>query len=215
VFRFVTRALFPNLFGVVMLAALLYGLAATVVHMSFGLASVSGFVCRDVAPLEPTGGPWIVRFPNNSLCHATGIPLEQGARYKVEMALPERIPGDPPDGQYVEGRAAGVWMDRQHEVRGLPGIPASTSWGFRLGLPLRRSLAVGWFVPIVRVGSTGGQYHALTRREVEFTARESGQLFAYVNDAILPCPGWDCLYRNNTGGPATMTVTKLTAGGSR
>jgi uncharacterized protein (DUF2235 family) len=214
-FAFLNRRLLPTVFGVAMLAAMVAGLAVTIDHIVFGVASASGLVCRDAQPVAPPGGPWSLEFRNDRVCHATGIPLEAATRYRIEIKLPDRLSGDPPDGTDVPGRTTGVWMDGRYAVGSPAGLASDRALAYALAWPLKRALSVNWFVPIARVGATGGQYHALDATETMFTARESGQLFLYVNDAIVPCPGWDCLYRNNTGGPAKVTVTRLLEAGPR
>ena len=54
------------------------------------------------------------------------------------------------------------------------------------------------------------EYHALDRATVEFTARQGGPLFFFVNDAVGPWPWWSFFTRNNRGAPARITVTRLT-----
>jgi hypothetical protein len=70
-----------------------------------------------------------------------------------------------------------------------------------VGLPLRRTLAQPWFKPIARIGSTGNDEYPLDsvrrvgrdvlRKELvaELTARTTGELFLYVNDAVIGLPG--------------------------
>jgi hypothetical protein len=70
-----------------------------------------------------------------------------------------------------------------------------------VGLPLRRTLTQPWFKPIARIGSTGNDEYPLDsvrrvgrdvlRRELvaELTARTTGELFLYVNDAVIGLPG--------------------------
>jgi len=214
-FAFLKRTLVPFVFGLAMLVAIAAGLLVAINHFAFGMASLGGLVCRDAARAASPDGPWLVAFPNDSLCQATGIPLEAGGRYSIEMTLPARLPGDPPDGLHVPGRTTGGWMDGSYAVESPAGLTGDRALIYRLAWPLKRTLSVDWFVPIARVGSTGGQYHAIDTRGSEFTARESGQLFLYVNDAVVPCPRWDCLYRNNTGGTARVTVTRIPEGKQR
>jgi hypothetical protein len=42
-------------------------------------------------------------------------------------------------------------------------------------------------------------------------AEQDGPVSMYVNDALVPCLAWDCLYRNNAGGPATVRIVPADA----
>ena len=210
-FACLKETIVPHGFGIAMLFAIVAGLLVAIDHIAFGMMSLGGLVCLD-APGPVSPGPWEVDFSSRHLCHATGIPLEAGGRYRVEMLLPARLSSDPPDGAEGSGRATGVWMDGRYAVESPAGLPRDRAPVYTLLWPLKRTLSVDWFVPIARVGSTGGQYQALNRKVSELRARETGQLFLYVNEAIVPCPRWDCLYRNNTGGSAKVRVTRLTEG---
>ena len=80
-------------------------------------------------------------------------------------------------------------------------------------LPMRRVLLRPWFRPIIRIGATGTDEYfmdppvATPLRQVKpdevtvaFRARRTGELFLYVNEAVLDIPGIaDVLYRNNEG----------------
>jgi hypothetical protein len=63
-------------------------------------------------------------------------------------------------------------------------------------------------VPVVRVGDTGLEYYPILEKTSTIRPKKDGQLFLYVNDALPPCPGWDCLYRNNSG-TATVTLRRV------
>ena len=86
------------------------------------------------------------------------------------------------------------------------------------GLAFRRHLREPWFKPVARIGCEGSDEYPLnpvgggspdpgdTELVSEITARRSGERFLFVNDAILPVPGYiDTFYRNNKG-KATVIV---------
>ncbi|HEY5906760.1 MAG TPA: hypothetical protein VIZ31_01885, partial [Vicinamibacteria bacterium] len=80
--------------------------------------------------------------------------------------------------------------------------------------PFRRLWSAAWFVPIARIGARGSDQYPLDASATELTARTSGELLLFVNDAILPINlsppslGWGSYYSNNHG-QATVVVTKL------
>jgi hypothetical protein len=84
-----------------------------------------------------------------------------------------------------------------------------------LGLPIRRLVGSNWFATVVRIGNRGFgetvlsyerkdsppcQCPAATSYTATFRARKSGELFVYVNDAVIGIPGYvDTFYKNNKG----------------
>ena len=78
-----------------------------------------------------------------------------------------------------------------------------------LAVPLRRELGANWMMTVAEIGTTNPLRIPLSGDT--FEAGQSGPLSLWVNDALLPCPGWDCFYRNNAGGPATVRITKADA----
>ena len=84
--------------------------------------------------------------------------------------------------------------------------------------PLRRYLFVGWYEPVARIGADRFDTYPLTiyrqdtaaggeRLIARFSARRSGRLYLYMNDAVLFT--WDKFYRNNRG-KATVKVREVT-----
>jgi hypothetical protein len=157
-----------------------------------------------------SSGPWEFPFEPWGICKAHDIYIEQGASYRVQIALPTACPGTS-NAASDQPRRTGLWTDGSWPVESLAGFPASRGWIFSAALPFRRVLYEDWFVPIATIGTALPERHALTKPETEFTATRSGRLTLFVNDAVFPCPGWDCFYRNNSGGPARVRVTRLPA----
>ena len=140
-------------------------------------------------------------------CNPTGIQLERGVRYSIRLALP----------------GAGGWRDGSIGVRspaGFNGWSAGLTPRERVFMtataPFRRMWSVGWFAPVARIGERGFDQYPMTGIENAFTARKTGELFLFVNDAIAPigfspfAAGWQSSYANNAG-TATVTISKLSA----
>jgi uncharacterized protein (DUF2235 family) len=123
-------------------------------------------------------------FALDSLCWPTGLVLTKGARYHITVTIP----------------------DRRSEEGFLTNI---TPW---LKLPLRRWWTQNWFQPIAQIDTIGNDQYVLessvpqessmpnTGQEfvTAFTARNTGELFIFVNDAVLILPGnVDLFYRHN------------------
>jgi uncharacterized protein (DUF2235 family) len=190
------------------------GLAA-VSHLLFDAMDAAGTFCRETAPSArvkvAVGTPRQATFPASSLCAPTGIELEEGRRYRITIGTTGWYDKDFPSGP------AGF------ELGQLPGVGTRA---VMLGaLPLRRTLAKPWFQPIARIGAVGADEYPLlpdTRLATagegagesaelvaEIRTRRSGELFLYVNDAVVglrPLAGH--FYANNRG-TAAVAVTRL------
>lgn len=201
---------------------LLYLGAALVSHVAFDIADASGAFCRErprgqLISLEsaPTRETKVQGFAASSMCWPTGIELVEGRRYRITITQ------------------AHAWRDRSHAVD-LSGfeIGELPDFGARLrlfaGLPLRRVLNRPWFRPLARVGAVGADEYPLdpdTRPIVsvraaaspdmpdelvaEIKARRTGELFLYVNDAIIGLPGGASVFYDNNGGQAQVEVMRL------
>jgi hypothetical protein len=79
-------------------------------------------------------------------------------------------------------------------------------------VPLRRELIRPWFTVVARIGGKGGEEsfldpdlndkHWIDKRGIgaEITAKREGELFLFVNDAVIGIPGlYDHFYKNNRG----------------
>jgi hypothetical protein len=98
------------------------------------------------------------------------------------------------------------------------------TWKMWFGLPFRRLLASNWFAPILRIGNTGfGEIvvpferneppHCLCPATIsyaaKFKARKTGEVFVYVNDAVIGIPGYFGHFYANNKGKADLTVQLL------
>ena len=96
------------------------------------------------------------------------------------------------------------------------------------GLPLRRMLYRPWFRPIARIGAVGADEYPLdpdtrpvpsdrmpaaadagNELVAEINARRTGELFLYVNDAVLGVPPFAGAFYGNNGGRAQVEVARL------
>jgi uncharacterized protein (DUF2235 family) len=177
-------------------------------HLLYNVQDVGGLTCREtkgqLVDLEPgSKNTTPIVFKTSELCHATGH-FVRGDRaiYRVVIT---------PDGP---------WSDA-----GIP-VPAGgfsaiepPRWYQRIilamGLPLRRALFEDWYRITLRYGGVGGEevfYHPdPTDKVIQFRINPTrdGELFVFVNDAVIGIPGlYGLLYRQNTGG-ATLTIERL------
>jgi uncharacterized protein (DUF2235 family) len=199
-FRLLTHWILPFVF----LLAIAYGAIALTSQIVFAIADSMGSVCDADAP-KPSG-PLVFR--TNQLCARTGVELRQGAAYRIRFTIP----------------ADDLWTDNGI-LAGPNGVhPENVTIRMTALVPLRRHLSEPWFKPMARIGAKGSDDYPLDPKppleavtherlrdrpleEMTFTteivARQTGELFLYVNDAVFPS-----FYKNNTGS-AQVTVEQL------
>ena len=190
-----TRSLVPF---VVALALLVVGLALVSrglfeVGSSFGLACPGSPATRVVGAESVT-----VRFASLEACKATGYRLERGRRYAITL---EPSPDWTDNGIRVRDVYRGFtsWESR---VKGWP--TAAVMFTFA---PFKRSFGREWFQPVARIGQYGKDQYSLGAPSLR--ARTDGELFVFVNDAVVGVPRlWSVLYGNNTGS-ATVTIRRI------
>lgn len=174
-------------------------------HLLYNVQDVAGLTCNESSKAQglARGEETTFDFATSHLCAGTGVAVDGfGARYRVEVEITapwydSDIPS-PLGGFYTTD--APRWSQR--------------AW-LLLGVPLRRELTRPWFRLVLRYGATGGEEVFLDpdpeNGKVETVIRptRSGELFIFVNDAVLGIPRWyDVFYRNNAG-TARLTVKRL------
>jgi len=242
-FRFMSNTLWPNVFGFAIVLIILIGIP---LRLAYQFASRTDSFCKPslaASRFEPTplgANVGIVNaaeftFYPDDICRQSGLELEAGQKYAIQIAIPrhpvKRTAGgggpETPDQQASCGitdptkkKRAGGWMDETIQVTSTAGVvkPKAVMAPF---LPFRRIWGANWFVPIAAIGTKIPERHYLTDTAMDFTPTRTGTLSMYVNDAALPIgpvsgtfcatSNFDCYYRNNSGGPARVRVTELRA----
>lgn len=172
----------------------------------FALKSSLGFVCEGTRPefLKTTLEEGA--FPNDEVCWPTKFYAHAGKRYQIKIKIKD----------------INIWKDNGIAT-GIGGFGADKMTPLMYpALPLRRKTTEPWFRPIARIGAIGNDEYPLnpTDRSIpgegddllvaEITARRDGEIFLFVNDAILPVPNaWQYFYRNNHGA-ATVAIRPVT-----
>ena len=174
-------------------------------HLLYNVQDIAGLTCVEDGAAKglARGETREVDFVTSNLCNKTGILVEgNGAKYHVEI------------------KAASEWRDG--------GIPSqlggfyttdAPAWHQRvllmLGVPLRRELTRPWFRLVLRYGATGGEEVFLDPDPEDGTIEDvikptrRGELFIFVNDAVIGIPGlYDLFYRNNEGGGKLTVIRK-------
>jgi hypothetical protein len=173
-------------------------------HLAYIVLDDAGFVCSENAASTrmARGETRVFAFNTSSVCSATGILLENGGRYAITIKSKQAswydrdIPTSPAGFYSLD--APGFWQ------RGL----------MVLAIPMRRELIRPWFRIVARTGGTGGEESFLDPDPKDHTidevlhATRDGELFLFVNDAVIGVPGLTgALYANNIG-TADVTIAR-------
>jgi len=149
------------------------------------------------------GGPHAAKleeFSTKSLCWATGSQVEEGRRYRVTLTVSQR------------------WVDESIATDPVGFGSEKLPWYARyMAAPLRRSLSERWFQPLLKIvpppengssriealdvkADSSGVYTA------EFVAARTGEVFLYVNDAIVSWHGLTQAFYDNNEGMALVQI---------
>ena len=165
------------------------------------LAIVALLILRGILLIIDSSGlhsPNHGTFLSKNLTWDSGFNVEKGKRYKIIMK--------------INGVGQDQWKDNDIDAFSINGFSTEKmSPPMYLALPLRRHLLEPWFKPIARIGADGSDDYPLdplpgsdaNNLIAEITARNDGELFLFVNDALLPVPkSWQIFYDNNKGNAA-------------
>ena len=178
------RRVLPAAFGLVSLCAIF----GTVSRLGFKVISSAGGVCSQQANGDV--------FPTTSVCWDTGQDVELGKNYNITLTIVDK-------NDYKDN----------HIPTGLGGFGREKMrWAHPIAVFYRRHLTESWFKPLARIGERGADEYVLNPADgskpnddtpeitAVITARRTGRLFLFVNDAVLPVPNeWQYFYNNNHG----------------
>lgn len=170
-------------------------------RVAYSIFDVTGAICRvsEEASQSITASGTKVHFDPKSFCFDAGVELEKGKRYKVIFEV-------------------AYWKDETINADVHGWVDEPPSWIY-LFTPLLRHYSAAWYQPVARIGNTWFDRHidvqpraeegvAELRKTYVFTAKSTGRLFLYMNDAVLTF--WpftyDFFYENNDG-EALITIS--------
>ncbi|MGE5525077.1 MAG: DUF2235 domain-containing protein [Rhodospirillaceae bacterium] len=184
------RVVFPMAAGI----GVLWLIAAAATQLVFAVMSSAGAVCAAGAGARDI-------FTPSTVCWDTGTRVEQGATYRITLQIADAA-------RWTDG---GIVADATGFRR------EKMSWSLYPRVLFRRYMTEPWMRPVARIGEAGSDEYVLQPRVgessdtalvAEITARRSGELFLFVNDAVLPVPNtWQPFYADNTGA-ATVKVER-------
>jgi uncharacterized protein (DUF2235 family) len=191
----------PNIFGfgtfaVTLVLIVLLPLLA-IYRVQLAAAERSNAIC------ELDGGaqaPAPEGFSTKSLCWATGSQVEAGRHYRVTLTVNQ---------PWVDGTIATDPVGFGSEQ--LPWYARYTA------APLRRSLSERWFQPLVKIvppaGNGSSHVEAVDLKansaggySAEFAAARTGEVFLFVNDAIVSWRGLTQDFYSNNEGVALVQI---------
>jgi uncharacterized protein (DUF2235 family) len=217
--RNVVPALFAVLFGVLVV----YGGVTFLSHAAYNVQDFAGLVCKetpDQGSLHRLGRrdeiilankksimlddkqrqdvfgtlkDQLPVFQTNQLCQSMGVYLERGARYHITFESTASF------------RDGGIRASHGFHS-GEPDNLLQAAVMFA-GIPLRRELTHPWFRIVARYGGQGGEETFLVPDPTDrylinevIRAPRDGELFLFVNDAVIGIPGlYGKFYENNQG----------------
>ena len=188
----------------VCLLAIVYGLAVGISRALFSIEASLGFVCAGSSALTEAKGQETPVFVTKTLCHLTTVTVTKNQTYLITLKI--MVP----------------WRDENGIATDPNGFDwTKMAWKMWFGLPMRRLVTENWFQIVVRVGSQGLDEQVLTTEIVpdadaaapkdmvfvgKFTAKDSGEVFLFVNDAVIGLPGLTNVFYANNAGEAKVTI---------
>jgi uncharacterized protein (DUF2235 family) len=203
----------PSIFAFLIFIGAAYAVLVLINRISFATMDLTGQVCTPSRTTQPVGASEKATFDTASLCNATGLTVQRGKSYRVTIVVTDPWEDGHDFSEPNPEKAKGIQADPQGF--GFDKMRAPMA----LGPPIRRLVGSNWFATVLRIGNRGfgeivptyqrhwsSQPGAGTSFVTTFRARKSGELFVYVNDAVLGIPGVaDMFYRNNKGN-AELTI---------
>jgi len=185
-------------------------------HVLFNIQDDAGWVCRETKTKNQLtnlnrgqsktvlvdGVPSSPEFRTSQLCQSMGVWLERNGKYLIRFDSTDSF--------------------RDGDIEASKGFYSTDPpWIWQKALmiaavPLRRELIRPWFRVVARIGGVGGEENFLdpdiTDRyliDEEIRATRDGELFLFVNDAVIGVPGfYSYFYKNNRGSTKVMITRR-------
>jgi uncharacterized protein (DUF2235 family) len=213
VFWLLKRAVLPLLSAIL----ILYLGAAALNRLMFNVEDGWGVYCHETRDPGATtdlvvGQTESREFKTSDVCWGSRILLRERGRYELTLAITS---------QWVDGRNPGITSGVEGYELG--EVPSLAMRGLMLAaIPLRRNPWVMWLRPIARVGARGADEYPLDleapgtvrseyQNDVTFVIRprRGGELFLYVNDAVVGLHRDVGFFYESNQGSATLKVRRM------
>jgi len=203
--------LYRAVFNIMVPLAFAFGIIIVAVYVTnrvlFDAWSAAGQICvNGVGKNDQTTekiGQAATNYTTDDICWASGLVLVRGHRYRITLTMQND------------------WMDKDvsTDVNGY----ASNNFALFLGVPLRRWWTQNWFKPIAQIGKLGNDQYVLGSADdtvsatpgaankvvTEMVAGTDGELFVFVNDAVVMIPGLLHYFYDNNQGIGTVVVERV------
>jgi uncharacterized protein (DUF2235 family) len=228
-FWYVSNWVIPSLF----LLLVGYTAIAIVSQVTFAIRVSWGDVCASTGtPKAVFAQEEAYPFTTNALCASTGLQLDKGATYRLRFTIPKSIPwtdnGIPAGPNGIRSEHVPITMTVGVPLRRYLSLPwfkpiarigvsgtdeypldpkPSLAWNSDSRKP-KTSGWLNWLNTCSGATAARGPSTADVIFESEIVARSSGELFLYVNDAVLH-PALTTLFYCNNEGTAHVTVERV------
>src|ERR1700730_8300830 len=173
---------------------------------------------KGLVNLKPGATHTPLEFKPNELCQSTGVWIERNGRYLIKFDSTDSFRDDR-DIDGSEGfysASPTIIVPSANGSDSMHGAPFWRRLALIAGIPLRRELIRPWFRVVARIGGKGSEENFLDPDfsdtfliDETITAPRDGELFLFVNDAVIGIPSlYDWFYRNNEGS-ARVTIKRL------
>jgi uncharacterized protein (DUF2235 family) len=184
--------------------------ATLISHLLFNVADSMGAFCmgtpqKELVPVDKGTAQEGKEFATSAICAPTALNVRSGFKYEIAVIMTE------------------PWEDDGRPVTPVgyrtSTLELSKRWKLYAGIFMRRIMFRPWYRIIARVGETGVDEYFLDPVPVPsttpqvykatFKAERGGELFLYVNEAVIGLPWvYESFYSNNKG-KAKVTVRLL------
>ena len=217
--RLLKKHVFPLSFGMASLAGIALVVISGVSRIFFSLADSTGAFCTSSVKAQLTAitsdYSYRLEFDPSEDCWASGLAAEKGATYRVVLNIADTM---------------GSWKDDTLEADLQGNMEDHNLFTRILAWPSKRYLWENYYKPIARIrthapratgqdeyvlnltfGSSKKRYDCLVS---DFTAQSSGELFLFVNDAIIYArPNATVGTYENNKGKAEVYVKRIAIAG--
>lgn len=142
-------------------------------------------------------------FEPSNLCQSMKVKLERNRKYLVRFESTKSFRDGTIDAShgFYSGEPPAVWQKALMFI----------------AIPLRRELIRPWFRVVARFGGTGGEETFLDPDKSDpnylisedVTATRNGELFLFVNEAVVGLPGlYDVFYKHNSGSTKVLIMRR-------
>ncbi len=186
-------------------------------HTALTVVDGFGGVCKSSDPGKVLQRNEMVGFDFEAQdpCKNSGVTLLKDRRYKLTFEVTGGVV------ESAEGPVPANWKDGENnsiiaDVNGWKSAP----WPYYLATPYRRHWFAGWFQPIIRIDNilfdifpmqnTDPVNKDSTSIVMLLDVKRGGNLFVYLNDAVVLHPSFVSKYYRNNVGIARVTVTDIT-----